>query len=76
VRVIHDLLSKTEDIMSKALRIAGAELSSQVTATVRAEMSGLRADVVELRESVQARPCLVGECVVVAEPALPTEPKE
>jgi hypothetical protein len=32
--------------------------------------------VVELRESVQARPCLVGECVVVPEPALPTEPKE
>lgn len=68
VTVIHDLLSKSEDIVTKALRIAGRELSSEVTAMVRGELLGLRDDVRELRESVQARPCLVGECVVVREP--------
>jgi septal ring factor EnvC (AmiA/AmiB activator) len=76
VAVVRNLLERSEEITRSTLRIAAQELSSQVTATVRAEMSGLRDDVRELRESVQARPCLVGECVITAEPALPTEPKE
>ena len=64
VRVIHDLLSRSDDIMSQSLRMAGKELASQVTATVRAELSGLREEVKELREAVQARPCLIGDCPV------------
>lgn len=65
VRVIHDLLSRSDDIVSQSLRVAGKELSSQVTATVRAELSGLRDDVRSLREMVIARPCLVtGDCAV------------
>ena len=64
VRVIHDLMSRQDEIVSNSLRMAGRELASQVTATVRAELSGLRDEVKELREAVQARPCLIGECPV------------
>lgn len=68
VRVIHDLLSRTEDVMSQALRIAGKELSAQMSAAVRAEVVGLRDDVKELRGAVEARPCMaVNECVVPKE---------
>lgn len=67
VRVIHDLMSRQDDIVSNSLRLAGKELASQVTATVRAELSGLRDEVKELREAVQARPCLIGDCPVEGE---------
>lgn len=65
VRVIHDLLSRTEDVMSQALRIAGKELAAQMSAAVRAEVVGLRDDARALREAVMSRPCMVtGECSV------------
>ena len=67
VRVIHDLMSRQDTIVSQSLRVAGKELASQVTATVRAEMSGLRDEVKELRAAVQARPCLIGDCPVKGE---------
>lgn len=67
VAVVRNLLEKSEEITRSTLRIAAQELSSQVTATVRAEMAGLREDMRELRESVEARPCIAGhaaECPI------------
>lgn len=71
VRVIHDLLSKSEDVVTQALRVAGKELSTQVTATVRAEMGQMHADMRDLRDAVEARPCLMGDGECIAQKETP-----
>lgn len=67
VTVIHELLSDSERLVADTLRLSVRELSNQMTAAVRAEMSGLRDEVKELRAAVQARPCLIGDCPVKGE---------
>ena len=63
VTVIHELLAKSEDQVAGALRLAGREVSSQVTAAVRAELSGMRGEVQELAGMMRALPCVAGaEC--------------
>lgn len=70
VTVIHALLARSEESVTGALREAGRELASQVTAAVRSELSGMRVEAQELRKAIESRPCLIGECGV------PLEPKE
>jgi hypothetical protein len=64
VTVVHALLARSEESVSAALRQAGRELASQVTAAVRAELSGVRGEMQELRAAIEARPCLAGGCAV------------
>lgn len=59
VTVIHEMLSHSEETVRAALRLAGRTIAADVLAGVRSEMSTVRADVQSLRESVEARPCLV-----------------
>lgn len=59
VTVIHQMLEHSEETVRAALRLAGRTIAADVLAGVRSEMSTVRADVRELRKSVEARPCLV-----------------
>jgi archaellum component FlaC len=59
VTIIHDMLERNEREITEALRQSVRELSSQMVATVRAEMAMVRDDVRELRVAVESRPCLV-----------------
>lgn len=72
VTVIHALLARSEESVTGALREAGRELSAQVAAAVRSEQEWMRGEVRELREAIESRPCLGGECAA----GKPTEPKE
>ena len=63
VTVILERLDGTERVMGEALRSAAKELTTQLAATVRHELSGLRDDVAGLRSDLEARPCFrTGEC--------------
>jgi predicted nucleic acid-binding Zn-ribbon protein len=65
VTVILERLDGTEKVMSEALRNAAKDLTSQLAATVRHELTGLREEVASLREELQARPCFQsGNCEV------------
>ena len=61
VTVIYELLEGSERQVADALRAASQQLSSDMTAAVRAELGGLRGDLKALTESLNTRPCLVGE---------------
>lgn len=58
VTVIRELLEGNEKQVTDALRQAARSIADDVLAGVRSEMSTVRADVRQLRKSVEARPCL------------------
>lgn len=67
VTATHELLLASDTAVTAALRIAASQLAGEVTGTVRAELSGIRDEVRELREQqrklteeVAARPCISG----------------
>lgn len=63
VTAINERLLGTERSVAEALRVASRELASQVTATVRAELHGLRDDMGEMNRLLRERPCVPGaEC--------------
>jgi hypothetical protein len=63
VTVILERSEGQERGVGEALRIGARELQTQLVATVRAELSGLREEVVGLRDELKARPCIqTGEC--------------
>lgn len=59
VGVVMEMLGRQDVNTSQVIRNAMGEMRDQFTAAVRGEMSGVRAEVKELREAVEARPCLV-----------------
>lgn len=64
---IHELLSGTELGVTSALRLAGRDLTTNVTAMVRAEIGGLRAELAALTKSLDSRPCVAGAPCLIAE---------
>ena len=61
--VILERLEGMERVVGDALRLGARELQTQLTATVRHELSGLRDEVAGLRSDLEARPCFrTGEC--------------
>jgi DNA repair ATPase RecN len=73
VTAVLDLSEKHEEITRNVFRTAVRELSSEVTALVRAELSGLRADLGEIAKRLDTRPCVASPS---SECPIPNEIKE